>query len=111
MDPSGPYDSDSIEVQDDPTDCLSDRQTVLSEGSNLYLPECTPDGRYQKVSNKFIFIDSFMSSKDIGNAFNKCNNDPSVGVLDNCRKIAYFNCLRLLSYVRLLYVCLLIVNK
>lgn len=48
-------DSDSIEVGE-PTDCFSDRKTALSEGTILYLPECTPDGRYQKVSNIFHFI-------------------------------------------------------
>uniref|UniRef100_T1I1X6 SPARC-related modular calcium-binding protein 2 n=2 Tax=Rhodnius prolixus TaxID=13249 RepID=T1I1X6_RHOPR len=32
-------------------DCLSDRKSVLEEQSNLesYVPECAPDGRYQKI--------------------------------------------------------------
>lgn len=32
-------------------DCFSDRQAVLSEqrSSNLYVPECTVDGRYEKI--------------------------------------------------------------
>lgn len=49
MEPVASYDSESVEASDDPTDCLSDRKTALSEGYNLYLPECTTDGRYQKV--------------------------------------------------------------
>lgn len=43
------YESGSLEVSDDPPDCFSDRKTALTEGMTLYLPECTPDGRYQKV--------------------------------------------------------------
>lgn len=36
---------------DDATDCLSDRQAVLNEqrAENMYVPECTPDGRYKKI--------------------------------------------------------------
>lgn len=49
----GHIESESLGLQDDPTDCLSDRKTALSDVYNLYLPECTPDGRYQKVSKKF----------------------------------------------------------
>ncbi|KAL0266267.1 UNVERIFIED_CONTAM: hypothetical protein PYX00_008860 [Menopon gallinae] len=35
----------------DANDCLSDRQAVLSEqrSSNLYVPECTADGRYNRI--------------------------------------------------------------
>ncbi|CAG9841123.1 unnamed protein product [Diabrotica balteata] len=43
------FDEDSSEVAEDPTDCLSDRKTALAEGYQLYVPECTPDGRYQKI--------------------------------------------------------------
>ncbi|KAK9891959.1 hypothetical protein WA026_017442 [Henosepilachna vigintioctopunctata] len=44
------YDDDSSDVrEEEPANCLSDRQTALSEGSQLYIPECTSDGRYQKV--------------------------------------------------------------
>ncbi|KAL3274950.1 hypothetical protein HHI36_019726 [Cryptolaemus montrouzieri] len=44
------YDDDSSEVrEEEPANCLSDRQTALSEGSHLYIPDCTSDGRYQKV--------------------------------------------------------------
>lgn len=53
---SGQYsEDDSTERKDeDATDCISDRQTALSEQRadklyELYVPECTPDGRYQKV--------------------------------------------------------------
>lgn len=43
-------DDESQEVhEDDPTDCLSDRRAAMAEGYNLYVPECTTDGRYQKV--------------------------------------------------------------
>ncbi|KAJ8969299.1 hypothetical protein NQ314_001838 [Rhamnusium bicolor] len=40
-----------IKIRDetDPTDCLSDRNVVLAEGYQPYVPECTPDGRYQKI--------------------------------------------------------------
>uniref|UniRef100_A0A1B6HDW2 Thyroglobulin type-1 domain-containing protein n=2 Tax=Homalodisca liturata TaxID=320908 RepID=A0A1B6HDW2_9HEMI len=35
------------------SDCLTDRQAVLDEmrtnNNEMYIPECTPDGRYQKV--------------------------------------------------------------
>ncbi|XP_025832447.1 SPARC-related modular calcium-binding protein 1 isoform X2 [Agrilus planipennis] len=50
--PSGQnYDEESQEIRDEDTsDCLSDRQTALNEHHNgLYVPECTPDGRYQKI--------------------------------------------------------------
>lgn len=43
---------DSNERHDEEaTDCLSDRQAVLNEhrASELYVPECTPDGRYKKI--------------------------------------------------------------
>lgn len=35
-------------------DCISDRKSVMEDqhqnsGEKLYLPECTPDGRYLKV--------------------------------------------------------------
>lgn len=49
------YEDDSSERRDeDPMDCFSDRQTAISEQKadkkyELYIPECTPDGRYQKV--------------------------------------------------------------
>ncbi|XP_017777976.1 PREDICTED: SPARC-related modular calcium-binding protein 2 [Nicrophorus vespilloides] len=44
------YDDDSSERRDeDETGCLSDRKTALGEGTQLYVPECTPDGRYAKV--------------------------------------------------------------
>lgn len=45
------YDDDSPEVpEEDPPDCISDRQAALADGYNqLYVPECTSDGRYQKV--------------------------------------------------------------
>lgn len=49
------YDDESGERKDeDATDCTSDRQTALSEQHSaklyeLYVPECTPDGRYQKI--------------------------------------------------------------
>lgn len=53
---SGPnFEEESSERKDDDsTDCLSDRQTALSEQRadkryELYIPECTPDGRYKKV--------------------------------------------------------------
>ncbi|XP_057661920.1 SPARC-related modular calcium-binding protein 2 isoform X1 [Diorhabda carinulata] len=45
----GSFDEESPEVTEDPTDCLSDRKTALAEGYQLYVPECTPDGRYQKI--------------------------------------------------------------
>lgn len=46
----GTLDESSSEGTEDPTDCISDRKTALAEGFNqLYVPECTPDGRYQKV--------------------------------------------------------------
>ncbi|XP_019866460.2 SPARC-related modular calcium-binding protein 1 isoform X3 [Aethina tumida] len=48
MDRSFDYDTPEIR-DDDPTDCISDRTTALSEETHLYVPECTPDGRYQKV--------------------------------------------------------------
>lgn len=59
---SSSYDDESQESKDDDaTDCLSDRQLALGEQQvaigdqhakryELYVPECTPDGRYQKVS-------------------------------------------------------------
>lgn len=61
---SSSYDDESPESKDDDaTDCLSDRQLALGEQQlavvgdqhsskryELYVPECTPDGRYQKVS-------------------------------------------------------------
>lgn len=50
MTQGGSFEEESVEATDDPTDCLSDRKTALGEGSQLYVPECTPDGRYQKVS-------------------------------------------------------------
>lgn len=49
------FEDESSERRDeDSTDCLSDRQTALSEQRadkryELYIPECTPDGRYKKV--------------------------------------------------------------
>ncbi|KAK5642124.1 hypothetical protein RI129_008291 [Pyrocoelia pectoralis] len=49
------YDDESAERKDeDATDCTSDRQTALNEQHSaklyqLYVPECTPDGRYQKI--------------------------------------------------------------
>ncbi|CAH1108210.1 unnamed protein product [Psylliodes chrysocephalus] len=45
----GGMDDDTSEVAEDPTDCLSDQKTALSEGYMLYVPVCTPDGRYEKV--------------------------------------------------------------
>jgi hypothetical protein len=46
------YEDESSEIRDDdPTDCLSDRQTALMDGGQFYIPECTPDGRYKKVNN------------------------------------------------------------
>ncbi|XP_047116363.1 SPARC-related modular calcium-binding protein 2 isoform X3 [Schistocerca piceifrons] len=42
-----------IDLDVSPNDCLSDRRSVLEEqkaGSDkLYVPECTPDGRFQKI--------------------------------------------------------------
>ncbi|KAK6641893.1 hypothetical protein RUM44_013613 [Polyplax serrata] len=42
-----------VNRKDEPeaNDCFSDRQAVLSEqrSNNLYVPECTPDGRYNKI--------------------------------------------------------------
>lgn len=53
------FGEESSEIKDDePMDCLSDRQTALSEQQNnkgLYVPECTPDGRYQKVRIEKVF--------------------------------------------------------
>lgn len=45
------YEEESSEIREEtePTDCLSDRNVSLSEGYQLYVPECTPDGRYQKI--------------------------------------------------------------
>jgi hypothetical protein len=44
------YEDESSEIRDDdPTDCLSDRQTALMDGGQFYIPECTPDGRYKKI--------------------------------------------------------------
>lgn len=44
------YDDESSEIRDDdPTDCLSDRQAALMDGGQFYVPDCTPDGRYKKV--------------------------------------------------------------
>ncbi|KAF5303920.1 hypothetical protein FQA39_LY01705 [Lamprigera yunnana] len=46
------YDDESAERKDeDATNCTSDRQTALSEqhSAKLYVPDCTPDGRYQKI--------------------------------------------------------------
>ncbi|KAJ8948791.1 hypothetical protein NQ318_022923, partial [Aromia moschata] len=51
------YDEESSEIREesDPTDCLSDRNVALSEGYHqLYVPECTPDGRYQKELLQFL---------------------------------------------------------
>ncbi|CAH1962050.1 unnamed protein product [Acanthoscelides obtectus] len=46
----GSQEDESSEITDDPPDCLSDRKTALAEGlMQLYVPECTPDGRYQKI--------------------------------------------------------------
>lgn len=60
---SSNYDDESQDSKDDDaTDCMSDRQLALGEQQlaigdqhsskryELYVPECTPDGRYQKVS-------------------------------------------------------------
>ncbi|KAG5882459.1 hypothetical protein JTB14_015963 [Gonioctena quinquepunctata] len=47
--PIGSYEDETTEIADDPTDCFSDRTTAISEGGQLYVPECTPDGRYHKV--------------------------------------------------------------
>lgn len=65
-------DSDSLEVTGEPTDCFSDRKTALSEGTILYLPECTPDGRYQKVS--FLEKSSFLFFCRYVNKFNLPDN-------------------------------------
>lgn len=48
---SHPYDDSGEPRDDDFTDCLSDRQAVLNEqrSENMYVPDCTPDGRYQKI--------------------------------------------------------------
>lgn len=54
--------SESVEVSDDPAGCWSDRKTALSEGLNLYLPECTTDGRFQKVRDYFRFFYILLSS-------------------------------------------------
>ena len=45
------YDEESSEIhdEDEPTDCLSDRQAALLDGGEFYVPECTSDGRYKKV--------------------------------------------------------------
>ncbi|XP_044760802.1 SPARC-related modular calcium-binding protein 1 isoform X1 [Coccinella septempunctata] len=45
------HEDDSAEIhEEEPANCLSDRQTAFSEGSHqLYIPECTSDGRYHKV--------------------------------------------------------------
>ena len=51
---------ESTERKDDDTiDCRTDRQTALSEmgtniSNNLYVPECTPDGRYKKVPTQSV---------------------------------------------------------
>ncbi|XP_060520905.1 SPARC-related modular calcium-binding protein 2 isoform X2 [Cylas formicarius] len=51
MDDSQSYpDSDSFVVEDDPSNCHTDKKAALAEGdSSNYIPECTADGRYQKV--------------------------------------------------------------
>lgn len=50
---SGPtMEEESNERRDeDVTDCLTDRQMALNEpqSAKLYVPECTLDGRYNKV--------------------------------------------------------------
>ncbi|XP_076264781.1 SPARC related modular calcium binding-like protein magu isoform X2 [Rhynchophorus ferrugineus] len=49
------YDDESMENrEEDVTDCISDRKMALEEAKDpnhdpIYIPECTPDGRYQKV--------------------------------------------------------------
>ncbi|XP_063915071.1 SPARC-related modular calcium-binding protein 2 isoform X3 [Zophobas morio] len=45
------YDEESSEIhdEDEPTDCLSDRQAALLDGGEFYVPECTSDGRYKKI--------------------------------------------------------------
>ncbi|CAG9855964.1 unnamed protein product [Phyllotreta striolata] len=45
----GSMDEDTSEVSEEPTDCLSDQKTALSEGYQIYVPMCTPDGRYEKI--------------------------------------------------------------
>ncbi|CAH0546219.1 unnamed protein product [Brassicogethes aeneus] len=48
--PDRSLEDESPEIRDDdPTDCISDRTAALHEEDPLYVPECTPDGRYQKV--------------------------------------------------------------
>lgn len=51
-----PYGEDVHDRRDEPeaaNDCLSDRQAVMDEtrtsNAVMYIPECTPDGRYQKI--------------------------------------------------------------
>lgn len=46
------YDDDSSEIKDEePANCLSDRETALAESTQAqsYIPKCTSDGRYQKI--------------------------------------------------------------
>ncbi|KAK9759046.1 Secreted protein acidic and rich in cysteine Ca binding region [Popillia japonica] len=49
-----PGDDSAEQREEDTADCRSDRQTALGEmkansKNDLYVPECTPDGRYQKI--------------------------------------------------------------
>jgi len=51
-----PYGEDVVDRKEDAevsSDCLTDRQAVLDEmrtnNNEMYIPECTADGRYQKV--------------------------------------------------------------
>nr|CAD7570011.1 unnamed protein product [Timema californicum] len=49
------FGDDTLDSKDEPeaNDCLSDRQAVQEEllagNTELYVPECTPDGRFQKT--------------------------------------------------------------
>lgn len=46
--------SETREGEEDPTDCISDRNAAMRDGgSQFYVPECTPDGRYKKVIFNF----------------------------------------------------------
>uniref|UniRef100_A0A1B6ENY2 SPARC-related modular calcium-binding protein 2 n=1 Tax=Cuerna arida TaxID=1464854 RepID=A0A1B6ENY2_9HEMI len=51
--PYGEDAGDRKEEAEVSSDCLTDRQAVLDEmrtnNNEMYIPECTPDGRYQKV--------------------------------------------------------------
>ncbi|XP_022908370.1 SPARC-related modular calcium-binding protein 2 isoform X2 [Onthophagus taurus] len=94
-------DEESSEPSDeDAVDCRSDRQTALSEMSNehskndLYVPECTSDGRYQKIqcykSTGYCWCVHEDTGKTIAgttvlNATPKCDQiAPPIGILKGC---------------------------